>query len=324
MRTLLAIPLAAAVACGGSQALKDQSRDALPSKDAVAMGAPSSSSGSSSTAQPGQTTQNSTVGQHSPFFDLTVGVAAVFNGGTAAMLGIIENVTATDPTSCTATSCTWGPGSSPLDYNVFKLVVTKNGDGYDWELSGQDKTQPTSAFVSFMSGHAVPGAQPHHGSGAFQIDFDKAATLPGPHDATGQLTVNSYTNVGPAQLDVRYIGAKDTDPGHAGQFNNILYTYANNATGGGDLDFALHNTTTQDKFSVHSRWKNDGTGRADVQGTGSGVSVQLSECWGAAPFAVVYFHSTVTLNIAPFGGPDAGAESACAFIPAAFSTKTAP
>jgi len=58
--------------------------------------------------------------------------------------------------------------------------------------------------------------------------------------------------------------------------------------------------------------------------TGGGVSVQLSECWGPAPFAVVYFTSSITLNIPPFGGPASGDVTACAFGDASFSAQTAP
>ena len=320
MRKLLALALVAA-GCGGAQTFTDQSRDALPSGDTVAMGTPSSPSGTS-VAPPDQITQNSIAGLHSPFFDLTVAVSTAFNGGTALWLGIVEQVTATEPTSCAASTCTWGPGSGALDASVYKLVVAQQGDGYDWELSGQDKAKPASDFVVFMNGHAIPGAQKHHGSGNFTIDFDKAATLPGPHDATGKLVVTSYSNVGPAHLEVVFTGARDDQ--HAGQFNNLVYSYANDTTGGGDLDFAVHNTTSNDSFAVHSRWKNSGTGRSDVQGTGGGVHVALSECWGAAPFSVVYFSSSVKFNAPPFGGADAGLETSCAYAPAAFSSKTAP
>ena len=322
VKTLAIASVAAAVACGGSQTFKDQSRDALPSKDTVSMGSPGGSSSATSMANPDQITQNSTAGDHSPFFDLTASVSATFNGAAAGMLGVLEAVTANEPTSCTTNSCTWGPGSSALDYNVFKLVVTQADDGYDWALSGQAKTRPASDFVTFMSGHAVPGLQKHHGTGNFTVDFDAAATLDGPHDAIGKLVVTSYSNVGPAKLDVTYTGAKDGQ--HPTQHDNLVYSYANDTTGGGDLEFAVHNTDSGDNFSVHSRWKNDGQGRADVQGTGGGVTVQLSECWGVAPFLVAYFQSSITLNVPPFGGPASGAESACAFTPAAFSSKTAP
>lgn len=315
MRKILVLPMIAAIACG--QSFKDESREALPSKDTVNMGSPSGGASSGANAL-----TESTAGQHSPFFDLTVAVAATFNLSAAGILGIVEAVTQQEPTSCTTDSCTWGPGSGPFDYNNFKLVVSRAGDGFDWALSGQAKSRPTSDFVTFLSGHAVPGPQPHHGSGNFTIDFDASNTLDGPHDAIGKLVVTHYTNVGPAQLQVTYNGAKDSQ--HPGDIDNIAYNYANNDTGGGDLQFAVHDVTSGDNFNVHSRWKNDGQGRADVAGHGSGVDVQLSECWGAAPFLVSYFNSSITLNIPPFGGPVSGIESACAYAPAAFATLTAP
>ena len=316
MRNLFLISLAMAVACGGSQSFKDKSRDALPSSDSVSVGTPSSPGGTSK-----ELTTDSTVGQHSPFFDLTVGVATAFNGSAAIFLGLVERVTESEPTSCTATSCTWGPGHGPFDYNDYKLVVSQAGDGYDWNLSGR-ALNTTGDFTTLMSGHAIPGPQKHHGSGNFMIDFDAAATLAGPHDATGKLDVTSYSNVGPAHLDVIFTGAKDND--HPGQLNNLDYSYANDPQGGGDLDIAVHNTTSGDRFSVHSRWKNSGTGRADVAGLGSGYNVSLSECWNAAPFAVSYFSSNIKVVIPPFGGPDSGSEASCAFTPAAFSSKQAP
>lgn len=321
MRKLIVVPLIAAVACGGG-ALKDQARSAMPDKSSVAMGSPQGSSTASATAN--QSVQDSTAGQPSPFFTMTVTVAAVFNVPVALFLDLIASVTLQEPTSCTATSCTWGPGSGPLDSNSYQLVVSKNSDGisFDWTLSGQVKSRPGSTFVTLASGNAIPGGQAHHGSGKFSIDFDAAATLVGPHDATGLLTITNYTNVGPAQLAVTYVGAKDSN--NPAQRNNIVYSYANNTSGGGDLDFAVHNTTTGDQFSAHSRWKNDGEGRADVAGLGSGYNVSLSECWGVAPFTVVYFSSNVKVVAPPWGGPDSGQETACAFVPAAFSTKTAP
>ena len=320
MRILAVIALLAA-ACGGTQTFKDQSRDALPSKDTVSMGSPKSSS---ATSRPGASSieQDSTAGQHSPFFDLTAGVAVIFNGGTAGLLGLVETVTDQEPTSCDATSCTWGPGSSALDYNTFKIVVSKDGSDFDWSLSAEKKSAPGSGFVTFMSGKATPGPQRHHGSGSFSIDFDKAATLDGPHDATGKMEVTSYSNVGPAHLDVVFTGVKDDQ--HLGQKQNIVYSYANDTTGGGDLDFAVHNTSSGDRFKVHSRWKNGGQGRADVAGVGMGYDVSLAECWGAAPFGVTYFSSSLKAVIFPFAGPDAGDQAQCAYPTASPSAKTAP
>jgi hypothetical protein len=321
MKKLIALPLVAAVACGGG-AFKDQARDAMPSKESVAMGSPNAGGGASSSAL---VSQESVAGQQSPFWGLTVGVAVIFNVPTALFLDLLTHVVEdNEPTSCDATSCTWGPGSGPLERVDYKLVVSRDADGtsFDWELSGAVKPSSSSTFVAFATGIAKPGPQRHHGSGSFQLDFDKMATLGIAGDAAGQMNVTSYSNVGPAQLAVTFLGAKDND--HPGTQNNIVYAYANDNAGGGDLDFAVHNTTTQDRFSAHSRWKNDGRGRADVAGLGSGYNVSLSECWSAAPFNVTYFSSNVKVVVNPWGGPDAGSETQCAYSPAAFSEKTAP
>jgi hypothetical protein len=327
MRKLLALPLVAAIACAGGS-FKDQARDAMPSRDTVAMGSPASSAPPQSGSGADVITQNSTAGQQSEFAKLTAAVAVVFNVPTAFFLGLLQHVVEDfEPTSCEKDSCTWGPGSEPLNPVAYKLVVSRNADGtsFDWVLSGAVK--PGTDFVVIASGNAIPGPQRHHGSGSFELDFEKAALLDvwGNPDTrpTGKLTVTSYSNVGPAQLAVTFMGARDDKL--PTQRNNIDYTYANDNAGGGDLDVAVHNTTTEERFSIHSRWKNDGRGRADVAALSSGFgSVSLSECWGAAPFTVVYFSSSVKVVAPPWGGPDSGVESQCAYSPAAFSEKSAP
>ena len=323
MRNLLALPLVAAVACAGG-AFKDQARDAMPSKDTVSMGSPNSSAqaaaASSGTAL---VSHDSTAGDASAFARMTATVAVVFNVPTAVFLGLLQHVVEDyEPISCDASSCTWS-GSGALDPVNYKLVVSRAADGtsFDWALSGAIK--PGIEYVTFATGVATPGPQRHHGSGSFTLDFDQAGLLAIAGDATGKMVVTSYSNVGPAHLDVNFTGANDTD--HPGQKNNIVYSYANDNAGGGDLDFAVHNTTSDDRYSVHSRWKNDGRGRADVAALTSGSgSLSLSECWGAAPFNVVYFSSSVKVVVAPWGGPDSGSEAQCAYAPAAFSSKSAP
>src|SRR4051812_47566281 len=224
MKKLLALPLVAAVACGGG-AFKDQARDAMPSKESISMGSPSGSAQQAQSTSSGTdaTAQNSVAGEQSPFFKLTVVVAVVFNVPTAAFLDLLTHVVEdNEPTSCDATSCTWGPGSGALERVDYKLVVSRDEDGtsFDWQLSGAVK--PGTTFVTFASGIARPGPQRHHGSGSFQIDFDKMAALGIAGDATGLMDVTSYSNVGPAQLAVTFTGARDTD--HPGTKNNLLYT----------------------------------------------------------------------------------------------------
>ena len=269
MKKLIALPLVAAVACGGG-AFKDQARDAMPSKESVSMGAPSSSgTASSSTAL---VSSDSVAGQDSPFRGLTVVVAVVFNVPTAAFLDLLTHVVEdNEPTSCDASSCTWGPGSGPLETVDYKLVVSRDADGtsFDWQLSGAVK--PGTTFVTFASGVATPGPQRHHGSGSFQIDFDKMAALGIAGDATGLMNVTSYSNVGPAQLAVTFTGAKDTgSSGHEEQPR--LQPTPTTTPAAATSTSPCTTPPREDSFSVHSRWKNDGRGRADVAGLGAGTT----------------------------------------------------
>ena len=320
MRKLPISILLLAAACGGSSgSLKEQSRDALPSKDTVQTSAPGS-------AHPGIAPEgpqsDSAAGTPSQWKDVTVGVAATFNLSTVFALGLVESITAQEPTGCDATSCTWGPGHGAFDYNNFKLVVTKGANGqFDYALSGEPLSRPGSGYLAFLTGSATPSSTPHHGSGSFVVNFDLAAQLDHPGTDTGRLNV-TYSNVGATSIQVSFPGARDHD--HPGQLNNLAYKYQADGSGGGDLDVAVHNLTTDGRFTVHSRWKGDGQGRADVEdkfsANGFPVDATLSECWGIAPFNVVYFSS----NAATYLGPNSGTEATCAFAPAAPSTQTAP
>jgi hypothetical protein len=322
VKKLLIVPLAMALACGGTSGnfSKDSAASAMP--NGVAMNTPGGTS-SSSKANPNALTATPNAVSNDFYFGLTVSVAVIFNVPVAAFLGLVETITQNEPTSCDATSCTWGPGSAALDANTYKLVVSQDTDGlsYDWELDGQAKSKPTSAFVTVVSGVAKPSGTAHHGSGTFTVNFDNANTLDGvlAGAATGKMVVNSYSNVGPAQLSVTYTGATDSS---TNGLENIAYSYADDSTGGGDLQFAVHNTKTSDDFSVHSRWENDGEGRADVQGSGGGLAVKESDCWGAAPFTNVYFTSNITVDAPPFAGPTTGSASACAFTDTVYSSLT--
>jgi hypothetical protein len=324
MRKLIALSIALAAACGGSApgSLKQQSRDAMPSKDTVQMGSPSSASRASSADA---IQRDSGAGDSSTWVGATVSVSAVFNVGTAWVLGVIGAVTDQEPTSCDATSCTWGPGSGALDPNNFKVVVTKNANGnFDYTLSGQPKSNLSAGFTTFISGTATPSASPHHGSGSFIIDFDAAQKLDQPHGDSGKLTV-TYDNVGPAHVTATFLGAKDGSVSI--QRDNVVYTFDQDATGGGIMDVGVHNLTTQARFSLHSRWKNDGQGRGDVHASGTASSggaydAHLSECWGVAPFKVVYFASDLSIVFGPSSPPSQ--ESSCAYQGAVYGTNSAP
>jgi hypothetical protein len=245
----------------------------------------------------------------SDWYKVTVAYAAGVNLGTAWTLGIVEAVTANDPTSCSGDSCTWGPGSNPLDPLVYKLVVSRNGDSFDWELDAQAKAAPTVPFVKIISGNAVPSGIRHRGSGTITIDLDASATLPGHSTDQGKIAI-VYSNVGPAHVQATFTGVADSNPDHSGQLGNAWYNYQESTAGGGDLEIAWHNLSSNERDDIHSRWKVDGSGRADVELLSAAASVQFTECWDTAANGFV-----TTFN------PSTGVEAACSIAGAQFGSN---
>jgi hypothetical protein len=306
MRKLLALSLSLAAACGGSASFQDQARDALPDKDGVQVGPQQAQSGASSALYMNDAGQQATTASVDTWYAVTVAFAATINGATAWTLGVVEAVTNLPPTSCTPTSCTWGPGSNALDPNTYQLIVSQGAAGsFDWELDAQSKTTPTAPFSKILFGNAVPSGQRHRGSGTFTIDLNAAAALSGHSTDQGTIVI-SYSNVGPAHITAHFNGVKDSNPAHAGQIGNAYYNFQQDITGGGDLEIAWHNLTSDERDDIHSRWKVDGSGRSDVTVITAATQVSLSDCWSSAATG---FQTVFSASV--------GQESACSFIPAA-------
>ncbi|MFL5416839.1 MAG: hypothetical protein ACJ78Y_12615 [Myxococcales bacterium] len=306
MRKLLAMSLVAACACGSSQSFQDQARDAMPDSTGVHMGAPSDSQQRASTNVTAQNQQDLVAGS-SDWYKATVAFVVSINASTAWTLGVVETVTTTQPTSCSETSCTWGPGSGALDPNSYQLVVSKNADAtsFDWHLDARSKAQPGSAFVTILHGNAVPSGIRHRGSGTFTIDLDAAATLSNHSTEHGNVVIG-YSNVGPAHIEAHFNGVNDSSPNNAGQLGNAYYDFREQVSGGGDMEIAWHNLTTNDRTDIHSRWLTNGSGRADVTVVKTSGGVSLSNCWASAAASFATTFDT-------FGG---GVESSCSISPA--------
>ncbi|HYV64598.1 MAG TPA: hypothetical protein VE964_00055 [Myxococcales bacterium] len=294
MRKLLALSCAFAAACGGSAAFKDQARDAMPDSAGVAMG-PQQAQSTQSNALIAEGSSKDLIGAD-PWYNATVAFAASVNLGTAFTLGAVAAVTTTEPTSCTQNSCTWGPGSGALDPNEYMLVVTQNASGsFDWTLSGRSKANVSGNFVSLISGNAVPSGQRHRGSGTFTINLDNVGVLSGRSTDKGTIDI-TYSNLGPAHVQANFHNLISQDSQHAGDVGNAYYNFQADITGGGDMEIAWHDVTNEERDDIHSRWKADGSGRADVQVVKPGTNVQLSECWSAAASGFV----TVDLSVCSY------------------------
>ena len=329
-----AAALATLAACGGtgqSASMEQRSRDAMPRKESVAVATPKSSaralrerSGPSSSFTAAE--QNSTSGDVSGSYQLTVSLAAAINGGVAWTLGLIESITDLPPTVCSESACVWGPGSGALDPADWKLEVHHDvaADLYAYVLSGRAKAAGDGQFHPVVSGVAKPSAVAHRGSGSFEVDFDQSSALNANHNDQGQLHVD-YSNAvaGQGHIDAQFLGVRDGE--HPGQTLNAAYGFDEDASGGGSLQLAFRNLNTQDPVALHSRWKATGAGRGDAAvrfngGNGSFYQAQVTECWGAPPFLVTWFHASDPAHL----GPDSGKATDCAFTEASAATKTAP
>ena len=307
-------------ACGGETITEEEARGAVPGASQAQVGVPDQQ-GQALTAAPAgsEATSDATA----PYAAETIALAAAVNGGVAFTLGIVELVASLPPTSCSGDTCTWGPGSGPLEVNDWQLTVTKKGeDDYVWALAGRPKTDPSAGFTSIVSGEAFTTDVRHVGHGTLVVDMDAAAGLArkttDPQDLPVGKISATYDNTSDRNVSVQFLGTKD--PVEPTQTVNAAYQFAATASGG-DLQVATRNLTTEAALTLHSRWTDTGAGRGDAAFTLGGVTVSRSQCWDSAS---TLFNQVYQVTSPADPSSDMGSESACAFPSAQPPTITAP
>jgi hypothetical protein len=310
MRKLLAVSCALAAACGGGASFQQQASDAMPDSSGVAVGPQQSQSTTNALTAEGSSQAASSV---DPWYAATVAFSVSINAATAWTLGAVQAVTATTPTSCTPTSCTW-EGSGALDPNNYRLVVSQNVNGsFDWHLDAESKANVAAGFFTIITGNAVPSGQRHRGTGTFTVDLNQAQHLTGHTTDQGTIVI-TYGNVGPAHVQASFNDFISQDAQHLGHTGNAYYNYQQDITGGGDMEVAFHDVDTNERDDIHSRWKADGSGRADVtvqNPPAPATGGQFSNCWSAAAGGFVTVYGELS---------GVGSVSACSYAAAAFGT----
>ncbi|HSM92792.1 MAG TPA: hypothetical protein VLT47_07855 [Anaeromyxobacteraceae bacterium] len=300
MKKLTSI-LAAAVSLAACQPAAEkpetQYRNALPTSETLTISAPAASDGSGTTAL---TTALTTTGAgagtaitatgKSEFAAASYAFAFGVNSGVAGMLWLIHSITWWPATSCNDDSCTWGPGSGDNDLNVFKLVVTRTGDRFDYVLSAARKDTGGTAFLPIVQGYANRGAFAHRGDGQFSVKFDNEALLDHPNypfaweqKDFGTLDVR-YDTHGELQNEVVWRNAKNNDVVAPDPSNpprvDVYFDFNANAR---DLLIAFRTLDAQAKqMTLHTQWQASGEGRADVWYTDANVAPATyteTECW---------------------------------------------
>ena len=259
------------------------------------------------------------LGDTADFYVLTRGVTRSLNAGAAWVLIVVHTIVQFPPTTVEDNVYTWGPwDGSALDPARYQLVVTANDDGtYDWSLDGQNK-QSTGPYITVISGHAVPdadpGEAPHRGSGDFFIDFDAGEEV-NPIDNTPDTGNVQVTYDLAARVVTMHAEGVD-DLNNPASFD---YFYDENDDGSGDFQFAIDanfedsETAANESALIRSRWLPTGAGRSDAKLSGGdlgSVEVTASECWDQT-FRRVFYSDSQEWQ------PTEGNAADCAFANAA-------
>ncbi|HZH75882.1 MAG TPA: hypothetical protein VEY88_07615 [Archangium sp.] len=303
------------VGCG--QVEENEFRDGLPSKQMVEVKAPGTS---------GQSLEDGTVsalarGDTSDFYKLTRGATVVVNGGTVAVLNLIEEITKNPPTTLAGDTAVWGPHTNALSPNTWKLTVTQDAEHkYSYKLEGKAKTAEDTAFKVILSGtHTIAtdaqgNRQRNFGSGSFKLDWDAAQTLPerGSEVGTAEIRYTRPSATVEASVEADFRNVNDND--RPGTRINADYRYKEMPNAGGEFDFRLDKNLDTDparpaieRLTIKSRWSQSGAGRADArvtQGDVGATPATVNECWDAN-FASQY----LAISFAPASGY--GDVSAC-------------
>lgn len=259
------------------------------------------------------------LGQIAEYYLVTRNTSRDLNFSVGWVLLVVHTVVQFPPTTVEGNVYTWGPHSDALDPSEWRLVVTEHEAGarYTWQLDGRDKTRPDSEFVTTISGEAIPGAEPHRGTGSFVIDFD-AAELADPVDNAGKRgTVSVEYDLenrdgSNATVDMVIDTVEIGDDGVERPVT-FTYHYGEAEDTSGDFAFGIHadlgDTALVEDAQIASRWDVTGAGRADVVVSGGdlgAVSVTATECWDPS-FRRVYYADSAQW------APTEGDPADCAF-----------
>ena len=276
-RKLYAPILAAALLAAGCVTEENDTPivDALPTAESVQIKLP-------------QATARS-LGQLADYYVVTRQVTRDLNAGAAWVLLVVHAVVQFPATTIDDNVYTWGPWTgNALDPAEWQLVVTANDDDtYDWRLEGRSKSTPEDGFIAVIEGHAIPGDEPHRGSGDFVIDFDAGERV-NPIDNTPDTGIIEVTydleNRDGTSASVTMHAEGVDSLGNPGTFD---YAYSENDDGSGDFQFALEADLEEsgsdvEQALIRSRWLDTGEGRADANLSGGDLGtleIEVSECW---------------------------------------------
>lgn len=288
-----------ATACGGEPG--DEFRDAVPTRDQLAMNVPGSAAGSTSSSEGVGALSRGLVGQRADLYTLTRDVSRDVNGSIWVGLNVIESIIQHPPTFVDKGVVTWGPHTPPLEPLTWMLNVKKAGPKtYNYVLSARHKTDLTGSFVPIIAGQSTRGYSATFSgyTGTYTANASALHALdPVTYRDTGKM-IATYDTTGVRRKVEMALKDYSEDGGPMG---DALYSYVDRLDTSGEFRFVartdLHkNSSKAELFVTGTRWNASGAGRGDAVVTGgdlpSGIKVQLTECWNAGFARVFYTDNT--------------------------------
>jgi hypothetical protein len=255
-------------------------------------------------------------GSFAEWYVFTRDVSDGVDVGTLLILGVVDIIAHTTPTSVSAHQAVWGPGNgNALDPVVWRMTVTESGsEEYDYKLEGRPKASTSeSDFKAVLTGHGFGEARPEHKSGWFSIDQDASNALD-PLRAHDSGTIKVTFDGRAYPIAIRAVVTHTADA----QSFDVSVTHNQDTSGAVDIhahgDVEIAKDGRLENVVLHSRWTTTGAGRADVKiigGDAPSVGILASECWSTS-FARSYYADDAGYR------PSEGSASSCVLPVATF------
>lgn len=313
------MPLALALACAPASTLDpDDIRAALPTRDVVQLQVPGEDGGPSGLHGVAWGVSTPAAFPESSYLALlTRQTSRVVNDGIWRVLTRLEDVTGGPPTSCDASSCTWGPApevtASPA--NEWLVVARRVPEGFSYRFSARP-LGTTGPSTTMIEGTALAGADGSRSRGDMVVYFDAEDALAHPPEwvKPDHGTLRAVYDAGSVTLiDVTILGGRADDPLDPFPLD-ASYAYEGRGAAGA-VQIAFVRLDTGRATALHTRWDAARAGRSDAVRSSGALSARVTECWGPAPAYAPSFTD------AP---PGFGSEAACAFSPASWPTLAPP
>jgi len=307
----------------------DEFRQAVPRREAVVVAGPETDSASGSNAASISERRRSLAnepwaqGPYAKWYGFSRAVRGSVNIVTAAVLGGAWAIVHSEPSSVGNGEAVWGPYTDALEPVTYRFRVTRLADAeYDYLLEGRPKASSSDDdYRAILTGRGYGKRHDKHGEGEFSIDLDVARDLdPFNHqEDSGTLRVvhhlpRDMADGGDA-LPRTIMAEVKPNPAVSAEGFTVTSTANEDGTGSlrvdaaGDVDDTK--LTQLEDIIIHSRWRADGAGRADIVIAGGDVPadpgvVNAVECW-SADFMRSFYDDSIGFE------PSEGDASACAY-----------